>query len=111
MAKKILILAGSAALVAVCALLSRTLILEHEFDKTEDFFRENTGFQARLNLALNGDTAARLKYYRIPDEYHLDGAFSESYQDGLESQHYTQLLPFFLCNLNWVNDLSHDVAG
>jgi hypothetical protein len=85
MRKKIALLAGSAVFTVFCVLIWRTIIFESEFDKTEDFFRETAGFQARLESALNGDTEARMRYYRIPDEYHLDGAYSEDYQEGLDA--------------------------
>lgn len=84
MRKYIIITVASVGIISTCAVITRMFILARDFDRTEVFFQEKTGFQLRLDSALNGDSAARLKYYSIPDEYHLDGAYSESYEEGLD---------------------------
>jgi hypothetical protein len=53
-------------------------------NKTELFFLSPQGFSLKLNLALTGTVNDRVQYYTIPEEYWLDGEYSESYYEGLE---------------------------
>jgi hypothetical protein len=62
----------------------RAIIQIHNINQTEYFFNSNDGFKSRLELALSGSAADRLRYYSIPSEYTLDGEYAESYYEGLE---------------------------